>query len=110
MLTVGLMHMLRHLPQTSLLLLLAACAGGTPIQVSDVKIASAEMVTLCRYVDTVYGTSSWYGVFAEKGVENARLSAFAKARSLSGTHIVWEALPQTHGSSIVAAKVYVCSK
>jgi hypothetical protein len=64
----------------------------------------------CHYLDTVYGTSSWYGVFAEKGIENARLSAFEKAQSLGGTHIVWEPIAQGHGSSQVAGKVYACAK
>ena len=89
---------------------LGACASGSPVQVPGVRVATLDSVSACKYVDTVYGTSSWYGVFAEKGIDNARLSAFTKARSLGGTHIVWEPLPQSYGSSQVAGKVYVCPR
>ena len=82
---------------------LFGCASGDPVRVAD-----AASVAPCKYLDTVYGTSSWYGVFAEKGVENARVSAFEKARSLGATHVVWEPIPQSYGSSQVAAKVYRC--
>ncbi|WP_050416982.1 hypothetical protein [Azoarcus sp. CIB] len=89
---------------------LVACASGNPVLVPDIQVASPDLVSACQYLDTVYGTSSWYGVFAEKGIENARLSAFDKARILRGTHIVWEPVSQGHGSSQVAGKVYVCHK
>ena len=87
---------------------LAGCSSGDPVHVADVQVADAPSVASCKYLDTVYGTSSWYGVFAEKGVENARVSAFEKARSLGATHVVWEPIPQSYGSSQVAAKVYRC--
>jgi hypothetical protein len=93
-----------------LLVFLAACATGDPVRVEGIKVASAQGVAPCQYLDTVLGTSSWYGVFAEKGIENARLSAFDKAQKLGGTHIVWEMAPQSYGSSQVAGKVYGCSK
>lgn len=92
-----------------IVLLMSGCATGNPVQVADIKVASPQAVAACDYRDTVHGTSSWYGMFAEKGIENARLSAFDKARQLGATHLVWEpAMPQTFGSSNVAAKVYGC--
>jgi hypothetical protein len=33
-----------------------------------------------------------------------------RAKILGGTHIVWEVLPQSYGSSQVAGKVYECKK
>lgn len=93
----------------ALAVVLSGCATGIPVQVADIKVASPQTVASCQYLDTVYGTSSWYGMFAEKGIENARLSAFDKARQLQASHVVWEpAMPQTFGSSNVAAKVYRC--
>lgn len=80
------------------------------MQVPDITVASPDSVARCRYLDTVHGTSSWYGVFAERGLENARTSAFDKVRKLGGTHIVWETLSQGHGSSNVAGKAYACAK
>lgn len=92
-----------------LVAVLAGCASGVPVQVADIKVASPQAVAGCEYRDTVHGTSSWYGLFAEAGIENARLSAFDKARKLNATHVVWEpSLAQSYGSSNVAAKAYRC--
>ena len=93
-----------------LLVFLSACATGDPVRVEGIKVASAQAVTACQYLDTVYGTSSWYGLFAEKGIENARLSAFDKAQKVGGSHIVWEPQQQGYGSSQVTGKVYGCAK
>jgi hypothetical protein len=89
--------------------LLASCASGNPVRVEGIEVADSASVANCKYLDSVYGTSSWYGVFAEKGIENARLSAFEKAKDLGGTDMVWESTPQGYGSSQVAAKVYRCN-
>lgn len=92
-----------------IVLLMAGCATGNPVQVADIKVASPQAVAACDYRDTVHGTSGLYGMFAEKGIENARLSAFDKARQLGATHLVWEpAMSQTFGSSNVAAKFNRC--
>lgn len=89
---------------------LAGCASGVPVQDAAIKVSDAGGVGACKYLDTVVGTSSWYGLFAERGFENARSSAFDKARQLQATHLVWEPVaPQVHGTSNVAAKVYRCA-
>ena len=88
--------------------LLLGCASRGPVQLSGVTVADLASVANCKYLDTVYGTSAWYGALAEKGIENARLSAFDKAERLGATHITWEPIPQNHGSSTVAAKAYRC--
>lgn len=54
------------------------------------------------------GPSGWYGLHAEKRFENARLTAFDKARKLGGTTNVWEPQQQGYGSSQVTGKVYRC--
>jgi hypothetical protein len=89
---------------------LTACAtSGTVVKPAGIEVAIIEQVSKCSYLDTVFGTSSLYGVFAEKGIENARLSAFEKAMNLGGTHVVWEAVSPSHGTSQVGAKVFKCS-
>ena len=94
----------------SFVFVLSGCVSGTALQVADVKVADASQVASCRYVDSIVGTSSWYGLFAEAGFENARLSAFDKARKLGATHVTWEGPPFTGpGSSNVAAKAWKCS-
>ena len=89
---------------------MAGCATGNAVLADGIKVASAQAVGACQYLDTVYGMSSWYGLFAEKGIENARLSAFDKAQKLGGTAIVWEPQQQGYGSSQVTGKVYRCAK
>lgn len=92
------------------MLVLAGCATGNPVQVPNIKVVLPQSVSGCQYLDTVYGTSSWYGLFAEAGIENARMSAFDKAQKLNGTHIVWEPQQQGYGSSQVTGKVYSCKQ
>lgn len=100
---------LRLLAYFAIVLAASGCATGNPVQSASVKIASADSLKACQYLDTVYGTSSWYGMFAEAGMENARLSAFDKAQKLGASHLSWEpALAQSFGSTNVAAKVYRC--
>lgn len=49
----------------SIVLLMAGCATGNPVQVADIKVASPQAVAACDYRDTVHGTSGLYGMFAE---------------------------------------------
>lgn len=90
--------------------LLAGCASGVPVQDPLIKVSDAAGVASCRYLDSVVGTSGWYGLHADKGYENARLYAFDQARKLGATHVVWEGGPISgHGSTSAAAKAYRCS-
>jgi len=99
---------MRIIVVVALVTALSGCATGNPVRIEGVRITSPESVIACSYIDTVYGTSSWYGVFAEKGIENARLSAFDKAQKLGGTNLVWEPTSQGYGSSQVSGRVYRC--
>lgn len=74
----------------------------------EITITDSSGVAQCQYLDTVYGTSSWYGVFAETGLKNARASAIEKAKKLNATHIVWEPVAQSYGSTQAVARVYRC--
>ena len=85
-----------------------ACASGNVLRVTGIKSTDESGISQCKYLDTVYGTSGWYGVFAEKGFENARASAFEKAKTLGATDVVWVVIPQHYGSTDVAAKAYHC--
>ena len=57
-----------------------ACASGNVLRVAGIKSTDESGISQCKYLDTVYGTSGWYGVFTEKGLANARASAFEKQR------------------------------
>jgi len=81
-----------------------------PFSRGQVQVADTQGVVGCKYLDTVQTSSSLYGVFSERGIQNARSSAIEKAARLGGTHIVWEVLPQSYGSSQAAGRVYACKK
>lgn len=89
---------------------LAACATSEqPIGVPGIQSATEQQVAACKYLDTVAGASGWYGVFARKGLENARLAALEQAQALGATHVVWQPLAQGHGSSQAAGRAFRCN-
>lgn len=91
-------------------LLLAACVSTQPVSRSPaVTPATAEQVAGCQYVDDLVGVSGMYGVFADKGIENARKKALEKAASLGATHVVWADANTGYGSTSAAGKAYRCS-
>jgi hypothetical protein len=59
---------MRRLALTLSVIALSGCGSGDPVRVADVQVADVASVAPCKYLDTVYGSSSWYGVFAEKGL------------------------------------------
>ena len=90
-------------------LVLTGCAsqGQRPAKIS-VAPATEETVKACEYLDDVVGTSGWYGVFASRGIENARSEAMSKAAEIGATHIVWQSNNTNYGSTSVSAKAYRC--
>lgn len=100
---------MRNFMLCSMVLALPGCAAPPPAtSTSKVAVADQSAVARCAYLDTVFGSSGWYGAFAEQGMTNARASALQQAEKAGATHIVWLPAPQTHGSSQLAGKVYRC--
>lgn len=91
-----------------IVLMLAACASRTPVQFAGVKVAEEAQVASCQYLDTVQGTSGWYGLLAQRGVDNARKEALRQAHEIAATHVVWIPASQGHGSTQVLGKAYRC--
>lgn len=93
----------------SLVVVLAGCVSAQPVGRSATVVpATPEQVTGCTYLDDLAGVSGLYGVFADRGVENARRKALAKAESLGATHVVWGPAGADYGSSSAAARAYRC--
>lgn len=89
---------------------LVGCAtDGAPPNNSAVKVTTADAVTGCAYIDDVVGTSGWYGLFASRGVENARGELLNRAQAAGATHVVWSAPSLTYGSTSVVGKAYRCN-
>lgn len=88
---------------------LAGCAASGPHRnTSTVTPTTAAAVTNCAYVDDVVGTSGWYGIFATRGIENARSELLLRAQSAGATHVVWSEPTLTYGSTSVVGKAYRC--
>ena len=90
-------------------ILLAACAGpATPVKVDGVEPADESGVAGCRYIDTVMGSSGWYGINAGLGMSNARVEALQAAGALGANRVVWVPMAQNYGSTHATAKAYKC--
>ena len=87
---------------------LVGCATTGLDTNSTVKIVDAAAVVNCQYLDDVFGTSGYYGVFASRGIEIARRRALAQAAKIGATHIVWLSPTVGYGSTAVHAKAYRC--
>lgn len=92
----------------ALLMVLVSCASPIPVQLHGVQVAEESQVSNCHYLDTVQGASSWYGMFAQHGIDNARDEALRQTREIGATHIVWIPLSQGYGSTQVSGKAYRC--
>jgi len=88
---------------------LAGCASPVPAtHMAAVKPATNEQVKACADIDDIVGASGWYGIYASKGIENARSEALHKAAAVGASHIVWNEPTLVYGSTSVSAKAYHC--
>lgn len=91
--------------------LLSGCVSTQPVgRLPSVTPATADQVAHCMYLDDLVGASGLYGVFADRGVENARRKALEKAASLGATHVVWADAGTEYGSSSASGKAYRCAE
>lgn len=101
--------------------LFAGCSNHKPLvsntvaeekEVEDkrviVKPATDEQVKSCEYLDDIIGTSSYYGVFATKGIKNSKEEVINKAADIGATHIVWKSNSLTYGSTSITGMAYRC--
>ena len=89
--------------------LLAGCASRAPEPPTlPVRAIAAEKTANCTYVDTLVGASSWYGAFAERGIEKAKASVLEKAAAAGATAVVWGPPSLTYGSTSISAQAYRC--
>jgi len=91
-------------------LLTIGCASTLPVKVQGIVITEESAVANCKYLDNVNGASGLYGMFASKGIENARKEALKQALALGATHVVWVPSDHGYGSTQVQGKAYHCPK
>lgn len=87
--------------------ILAGCAttGGPGDAIIEVD---AGYATRCKYVGEISGASSWSGLVAEQGVENAKREAMGKAAAMGATHAAFHSVMAAYGVK-VAGKAYRCN-
>jgi hypothetical protein len=89
--------------------LAAGCATTSTAHIpSGTRVATADMVTQCRFLGDVHGVSSLYGVMAESALAKARQQAFAQAAALGANTVVWGPFATPYGSTSVSGNAYAC--
>src|SRR5690242_20348330 len=100
---------MRYLVVCALVLISACASSGTNQQPQNgVRVATADMVGTCKLVGDVFGTSSLYGLAAERGMARARAEAFHKVELLGGNTVVWTQIAPVHGATSVSGNAYAC--
>jgi len=87
--------------------LINGCAVTPSAAAAHVQEADAQMVTSCKYVAEVQGSSGWGNLAASAGMENAKTEAREKAAKRGATHIVWNSIAGGY-APYVSGKAYKC--
>lgn len=97
---------------TAVILLLGSlpfmgCATTKSAMAAKVLQADERMVSNCKYLGDVTGTSGWGNLAASTGINNAKNEALEQAARLGATHVVWT---QVFGGycSFVNGRAYRC--
>jgi hypothetical protein len=83
------------------------CAVAPSAAAAHVQEADAQMVTSCKYLAEVQGSSGWGNLAASAGMENAKNEARESATKLGATHIVWNSIAGGY-APYVSGKAYKC--
>ena len=89
-----------------------ALSGCSSPQIKSIDfgliVANSSDVKSCLLISDVHGVSGLYGVFADTGLQKARLQAMAQASELGASHIVWTDFEVVYGSTTAHANAYLC--
>jgi O-acetyl-ADP-ribose deacetylase (regulator of RNase III) len=101
---------MRNFLAVLLLIVIPGCASGvgSAPPPAGITVANSEMVSNCKYVSDVYGTSPFYGVFLSKALPQARQAAMQEAVTLGATHVVFTSTSTGYGSTSVSGQAYRC--
>ncbi|MDA8179564.1 MAG: hypothetical protein M0T69_08520 [Deltaproteobacteria bacterium] len=90
-----------------LTLIISGCATSRSVGASRIQEADPAMVSGCKYLGEVHGSSGWGNLAASVGMENAKNEAWERASELGATHIVWNQIMGGYSPS-VSGKAYLC--
>jgi len=83
------------------------CAVAPSAAAARVQEADAQMVSSCKYLGEVQGSSGWGNLAASAGMENAKTEARENAAKLGASHILWNAIAGGY-APYVSGKAYKC--
>ena len=86
---------------------LTGCATTKSALATKVLDADEKVVSNCKYLGEVTGTSGWGNLAASTGINNAKNEAFEYAAGLGATHIVWTQISGGY-SPFVNGRAYRC--
>jgi hypothetical protein len=87
--------------------LFTGCASAPSPSASRIHDADTSMVTNCKYVGEVQGSSGFGNLAASAGMENAKNEAREQATKLDATHVVWNNVTGGFAPN-ASAKAYRC--
>ena len=90
-------------------LFISGCATSRSISASRIQDADSAMVSGCKYLGEVHGSSGWGNLAASVGMGNAKNQASERAAELGATHIVWNQIMGGYSPS-VSGKAYLCER
>lgn len=91
-------------------LLLTAC-NSIPNQTrytGHVIEGNADMVSACKFLDNLSGSSGLTGFFALKGADNIKQNLLKHADAMGATHVVWDKPNVDYESTTLTGKAYLC--
>ncbi|MBL4665188.1 MAG: hypothetical protein JKY23_04455 [Nitrospinaceae bacterium] len=92
-----------------LTIVLISCASGTALTVPQgITVADEKMVSNCDFVSDVFGSSPFYGVFANSAINGARQAAMESAKEMGATHIIFDKVYASRDGTVANGKAYSC--
>jgi hypothetical protein len=86
---------------------LTGCATTKSAMATRILEADEKVVSQCKYLGDVSGTSGWGNLAASTGINNAKNQAFERAAALGATHVVWTQISGGY-SPFVNGRAYKC--
>ncbi len=88
-------------------LIVSGCATVPSPSASKIYDADEQLVSNCKFIGNVNGTSGWGNLAASTGINNAKNEAREQAAQLKATHIFWTAVNGGYSPN-VSGNAYFC--
>ena len=85
----------------------SGCATFSP-KPPGIMEAGERMVTGCKFLGMVEGSSGWGWFVQEDALERAEVEALHKAAAMGATHLVWTQVESKGWSQRVEGRAYDC--